>query len=597
MTLLTEHATPVPEPVEGLAGIAGPDDVRRLAVEQLPALAAEIRAELVDKVGRAGGHLGPNLGVVELTLALHRVFRSPHDVLVWDTGHQAYVHKMLTGRRADFVTLRAAGGLSGYPSRAESAHDLVENSHASTSLAYADGLAKAFALTGQCDRRVVAVIGDGALTGGMAWEALNNLAAAPQRPVLVVLNDNGRSYAPTAGQLPAHLRALREGTAAGNVFEDLGLAYLGPVDGHDVAELEHTLRAAAVLRHPVVVHVVTRKGRGHAPAEQDEADCLHAVSPAPALATPAAASGPAWTDVFGEELATLGAERTDLVAITAAMLRPAGLWAFAQRFPERVFDVGIAEQHAVASAAGLAAAGLHPVVAIYATFLNRAFDQVLMDAALHRAPVTFVLDRAGITGPDGASHHGMWDLALFGLVPGARVAAPRDPDRLRTLLRECVAYAGPSMLRFPRGRSGAALPGHGRWGSAELLTPERGRREVLLVPVGPLAGAAVEAASRLGRRGRSVTVVDPRWLQPLDEALVAAAAAYDLVVTVEDGAPSGGFGDALARALRAHHPDSGARLRTLALPERAFVPAGARGDLLAAAGLDADGIERAVLHA
>jgi 1-deoxy-D-xylulose-5-phosphate synthase len=587
----------VPEPVEGLAGIAGPDDVRRLAVEQLPALAAEIRAELVDKVGRAGGHLGPNLGVVELTLALHRVFRSPHDALVWDTGHQAYVHKMLTGRRADFVTLRAAGGLSGYPSRAESAHDLVENSHASTSLAYADGLAKAFALTGQCDRRVVAVIGDGALTGGMAWEALNNLAAAPQRPVLVVLNDNGRSYAPTAGQLPAHLRALREGTAAGNVFEDLGLAYLGPVDGHDVAELEHTLRAAAVLRHPVVVHVVTRKGRGHAPAEQDEADCLHAVSPAPALAAPAAASGPAWTDVFGEELATLGAERTDLVAITAAMLRPAGLWAFAQRFPERVFDVGIAEQHAVASAAGLAAAGLHPVVAIYATFLNRAFDQVLMDAALHRAPVTFVLDRAGITGPDGASHHGMWDLALFGLVPGARVAAPRDPDRLRTLLRECVAYAGPSMLRFPRGRSGAALPGHGRWGSAELLTPERGRREVLLVPVGPLAGAAVEAASRLGRRGRSVTVVDPRWLQPLDEALVAAAAAYDLVVTVEDGAPSGGFGDALARALRAHHPDSGARLRTLALPERAFVPAGARGDLLAAAGLDADGIERAVMHA
>jgi 1-deoxy-D-xylulose-5-phosphate synthase len=605
MTLLTDRA-----PTGSLlAGIACPDDVRRLPVGDLPALAAEIRAELVRQVTRAGGHLGPNLGMVELTLALHRAFRSPHDALVWDTGHQAYVHKMVTGRADGFDRLRAAGGLSGYPSRAESPHDLVENSHASTSLAYADGLAKAFALTGQADRRVVAVIGDGALTGGMAWEALNNIAAAPERPVVVVLNDNGRSYAPTAGHLPRHLRALRDGTATGNLFEDLGLAYLGPVDGHDVAEVEHTLRAAAVLRHPVVVHVVTRKGCGHAPAELDEADCLHTVPPRPvaevrpsamvearaARASKPVAAGPAWTDVFGEELAAIGDERPDVVAITAAMLRPTGLLPFARRFPDRVFDVGIAEQHAVASAAGLAAAGLHPVVAIYATFLNRAFDQVLMDTALHHAPVTFVLDRAGITGPDGASHHGMWDLALFGLVPGARVAAPRDADALRGLLRACVGYAGPSMLRFPRGRSGASLPARGRWGSADVLA-ESPRRDVLLLPVGPLAGAALDAAERLESSGRSTTVVDPRWVQPLDEALVTAASTYDLVVTVEDGAPSGGFGDALARALRRDHPDAGCRLRTLALPARTFLPAGGRGELLASCGLDADGIVAAVLR-
>ncbi|WP_310964615.1 1-deoxy-D-xylulose-5-phosphate synthase [Nocardioides terrisoli] len=581
-----------------LADLHGPEDLRRLPAAELPRLAAEIRAELIRAVRAAGGHLGPNLGVVELTIALHRVFCSPRDAVVWDTGHQAYVHKMLTGRTSAFGTLRQAGGLSGYPSRRESVHDLVENSHASTSLAYADGIAKAFDVTAQRDRRVVAVIGDGALTGGMAWEALNNLAAAPQRPVIVVLNDNGRSYGPTAGRLAVHLAGLRDGSAAGNLFEDLGMAYVGPVDGHDLAAVESALRAAAVLRHPVLVHVVTRKGAGYGPAEQDEADRMHTVPPAPASGAvpgPGASAGVSWTSAFGDALAALGADRADLVAITAAMLLPTGLRKFARHFPERVFDVGIAEQHAVASAAGLAAAGMHPVVAIYSTFLNRAFDQVLMDAALHRAAVTFVLDRAGITGPDGPSHHGMWDVPLFGLVPGARVAAPRDAEQLAQLLGECVAYDGPSMLRFPRGSSAGSIAARDRWGSAELLTEPVADPDVLLLPVGPLAVPALEAADRLAAQGRAVSVVDPRWLHPLDPSLVAAAARHRVVVTIEDNAPSGGFGDTLARALR--DTSFAGRLRTLALPDRSFVPVGSRGDLLADHGLDADGIEAAVVGA
>jgi 1-deoxy-D-xylulose-5-phosphate synthase len=573
-----------------LDSITCPDDVRRLAPTTLAALAREIRAELVERVTECGGHLGPNLGVVELTIALHRVFTSPYDALVWDTGHQAYVHKMLTGRLAGFGELRRRGGLSGYPSRAESEHDVVENSHASTALSYADGLAKGFALAGTPERRVVAIVGDGALTGGMAWEALNNLGAAPRRPVVVVLNDNGRSYEPTAGRLPVHLAELRDGTANGNLFEALGFAYLGPVDGHDVAATERALREARLRHRPVVVHVVTEKGRGYPPAEQDEADRFHTVPPAP---PGTGAAGPGWTSVFGAELERLGEERPDLVAVTAAMMRPTGLHPFARRFPDRVFDVGIAEQHAVTSAVGLAMAGLHPVVAIYATFLNRAFDQVLMDAALHRAPLTFVLDRAGITGPDGASHHGMWDLGLFGLVPGARVAAPRDARRLGELLRECVGYDGPTVLRFPRGASPGEMEAVGAWGSAEVLVQGR-ERDVLLLPVGPLGTPALEAAARLERSGAGVTVVDPRWVVPVDPELVAAAAAYRLVVTVEDAAPSGGFGDQVARALRLVAGSAAPEVRNLALPTRRFLPAGGRGELLAQHGLDADGIAASV---
>ncbi|HEY0472526.1 MAG TPA: 1-deoxy-D-xylulose-5-phosphate synthase, partial [Kribbella sp.] len=528
--------------------VSSPADLRRLQPADLHSLAEEIREQLIRGVSRTGGHLGPNLGIVELTIALHRVFESPHDVIVWDTGHQTYVHKMLTGRLDRFDTLRQADGLSGYPSRAESEHDVIENSHASTALSYTDGLAKAFELTGSAGRRVVAVVGDGAMTGGMCWEALNNIAAAPQRPVVIVLNDNGRSYDPTAGSLAVHLRELRAGTARGNIFEDLGLAYLGPVDGQDVTAVEGVLRTAAVLQHPVVVHCVTRKGAGHAAAEQDEADRLHTISPAGP--SPSADSGPAWTDAFGEEMVAIATERPDVVAVTAAMLRPTGLFPLACRFPERVFDVGIAEQHAVASAAGLAAAGLHPVVAIYSTFLNRAFDQVLMDAALHRAPITFVLDRAGITGPDGPSHHGVWDVSLFGLVPGVRVAAPRGVEQLRMLLRDCVAYqAGPTMLRFPRGRSGKPIRAVGRLGSAELLTDTDGDADVLLLPVGPMAAAALEASRCLSRLGVKAAVVDPRWISPVDQDLVRFARRHRLVVTIEDNALAGGFGDALARAL------------------------------------------------
>jgi 1-deoxy-D-xylulose-5-phosphate synthase len=574
-----------------LDGIAGPEDVRRIPPGQLPRLAAEIRSELIERVTSRGGHLGSNLGVVELTIALHRVFDSPHDAIVWDTGHQAYVHKMLTGRLHDFVELRQRGGLSGYPNRAESVHDLVENSHASTALSYADGLAKGFDLAGTPERRVVAVVGDGALTGGMAWEALNNVAAAPGRPIVLVLNDNGRSYEPTVGRLPVHLAELRNRTASGNLFEDLGLVYLGPFDGHDVASLERALRAARVLRHPVVVHVVTRKGQGYPPAEQDEADRLHTVSPAGPSTV-----GRGWTSAFASELELLGEERPDLVAITAAMMRPTGLFPFAQRFPGRVFDVGIAEQHAVTSAVGLAGAGMHPVVAIYATFLSRAFDQVLMDAALHRAPVTFVLDRAGVTGPDGASHHGMWDVALFAMVPGARVAAPRDERRLRSLLRECVGHDGPSVLRFPRGSCPSEIPAVARWGSADVLAAGS-ETDVLIVAAGPFASAALDAAGRLEEQGLGVTVVDPRWLVPVDPDLVAEAASYRLVVTVEDAVPSGGYGEQLARALRPLGCASSRRLLCLGLPERQFLPAGTRPELLHEAGLDSEGIVSSVTHA
>jgi len=611
--------------------IANPAELKALPAESLPALAEEIRAALVDAVCRTGGHLGPNLGVVELTIALHRVFDSPQDVLLWDTGHQAYVHKMLTGRLPAFATLRQADGLSGYPSRSESEHDWIENSHASTALSYADGMAKAFALRGETDRAVVAVVGDGALTGGMCWEALNNLAAS-DRPVVIVVNDNGRSYAPTIGGLAQHLAGLRllpqwdatlsamkrtvprapvvgkpayaamHGVKQGLkdllapqvMFEDLGIKYVGPIDGHDIAAVEAALRRARGFGGPVVVHCLTRKGAGYAPAENDAADCFHgvgALDPATG-ASKATGAGLPWTQVFGSEVAQLARTRTDLVAITAAMLRPVGLQEFAAEFPDRVFDVGIAEQHAVASAAGLAMAGLHPLVCVYATFLNRAIDQVLMDVALHRLPVTFVLDRAGITGDDGPSHHGMWDLALLGVVPGIRVAAPRDAEQLAALLAECVAIDdGPTALRFPKAAAGPSIPAVGRLGTADVLVADVDA-DVLLVAVGPLAGAAVEAASTLAAAGVRATVVDPRWVLPVDPALAALATGFPLVVTVEDGVRDGGVGEAIARALRdaGHH----GRVVTLGVDKR-FIAHGKRDAILADAGLDATGIAAAVL--
>ena len=566
-----------------LEGLAGPADLRELPDAVLPALAAEIRALLIDSVPRTSGHLGPNLGVVELTIGLHRVFDSPTDAIIWDTGHQAYVHKLLTGRQDGFARLRSAGGLSGYPSRVESEHDLVENSHASTALSYADGLARAFALRDQRDRAVVAVVGDGALTGGMCWEALNNIGGSPQRPLIVVLNDNGRSYAPTVGSLPAHLTALRRGEVSRSVFDELGLAYLGPVDGHDIVAVQDALRRARALRRAVVVHCVTVKGKGHRPAETDEVDRMHSVSPA---ARPA---GPSWTGVLADELLEIARERPEVVALTAAMLHPTGLHRFAAEFPDRVFDVGIAEQHAVTAAAGLAMGGLHPVVCVYATFLNRAFDQVLMDIALHRLPATFVLDRAGVTGNDGASHNGMWDLSLLGLVPGMRVAAPRDAPRLCALLREAVAHPGPAAVRFPKGAVGPDLPAIGRIGGTDVLA-RNGCGGVLVVAAGASAQAAVAAAAELTASGKDVTVVDPRWLLPVDPALARAADGYRLVVTVEENAGAGGFGDAMARAVRTI--GSRVSLRTLGLGQQ-FLPHAGRNELLSAHELDAAGIVRA----
>ena len=559
-------------------------ELRRMSVPALRKLAAELRAVLVDKVSAAGGHLGPNLGAVELTIALHRVFRSPDDVLLFDTGHQSYVHKLLTGRRFD--DLRQAGGTSGYPSRTESPHDVIENSHASTALSYADGLAKSFAITGAYDRRVVAVVGDGALTGGMAWEALNNLGAAPARPVVVVLNDNGRSYAPTVGGLAEHLAVLRAGPSRANVFTALGFAYTGPVDGHDVVAAESALREAAALGRPVVVHCVTEKGKGYPPAEEDEADRMHAVSPA------ASAGGRSWTSVFADSIAAIGEDRPDVVCLTAAMALPAGLGKFAARFPARMFDVGIAEQHAVTSAAGLAMGGLHPVVAVYSTFLSRAFDQVLMDVALHRLGVTFVLDRAGVTGPDGASHHGMWDASVLPVVPGLRLAAPRDPATLRELLRAAVSVQdAPTVLRYPKAKAGPDIPAVRRTDGYDVLR-EAPDAPVLLVAVGPLAGACLAAADELARHDVPVTVVDPQWTMPLHPGLLRFAAGFPLVLAVEDTTATGALGGRLAQALAA----AGERtcVATFALPN-SFLPHASREEILRAHGLDGNGIACTVL--
>jgi len=621
-----------------LAHIRSPRDVKDLSAEELPQLAAEIRDTLIKIVSRNGGHLGPNLGVVELTIALHRVFDSPVDRILFDTGHQSYVHKLLTGRYPDFGTLRQRGGVTGYPNQSESEHDVIENSHASTSLSYADGLAKAYQLRGESHRSVVAVIGDGALTGGMAWEALNNIAAAKDRRLVIVVNDNGRSYQPTIGGLADHLASVRVSQRYEQVldyiktslshtplvgaplfetlhgikkglkdvlqpqvlFEDLGLKYLGPVDGHDEHLVEHALRRARDFGGPVLVHVITRKGFGYPLAEANDEDCLHQVSPAkvPAPSAPAQvplpAAGRPWTQVFGDELAAIGGTRPDVVAITAAMLHPTGLAKFAAAYPDRVFDVGIAEQHAVTSAAGLALGGMHPVAAIYATFLNRAFDQVLMDVALHRLPVTFVLDRAGVTGPDGASHHGMWDGSILQLVPGLRIAVPRDGTRLRELLREAVAIGdGPTALRFPGRLATADVAAVGKLGTMDVLrtSADPTRRDVLLLGAGPMAGVCAEAADRLADHGIGVTVVDPRWVKPLDTALLAAARQHGLVVTVEDNGRVGGFGDAVARLLRDGDIDT--PVRTFGLQQQ-FLEHGERAQLLDAQGLTPQHLARQI---
>ncbi len=616
-----------------LTRITGPRDLDRLTPEELDRLAAEIRSFLVDAVSKTGGHLGPNLGVVELTIALHRVFESPRDKVLLDTGHQSYVHKLLTGRQ-DFSKLKSKGGLSGYPSRAESEHDVIENSHASTVLGWAEGLAKANELLGKQDH-VVAVIGDGALTGGMAWEALNNIAAAKNRPLVIVVNDNERSYGPTIGGLANHLATLRttdgyerflargkdllertpvvgrplyetlHGAKKGlkdfitpqGMFEDLGLKYVGPINGHDIEALESALQRAKRFGGPVIVHCLTEKGRGYQPALQDEADRFHAVGKIhPDTGLPISASGADWTSVFGEEMVKLGEEREDIVAITAAMLHPVGLTEFAKRFPERVYDVGIAEQHAAVSAAGLATGGLHPVFAVYATFLNRAFDQVLMDVALHKCGVTFVLDRAGITGTDGASHNGMWDMSLLQVVPGLRIAAPRDADQVRAQLREAVEVAdAPTVVRYSKGAVGPAVAAVGRIGGMDVLrepaAADREQPDVLLVSVGALAPMCLEIADLLDKQGISTTVVDPRWVKPVDEELPALAERHRVVVTVEDNSRVGGVGSAVAQALR----DSGVDMpvRDFGIPPR-FLDHASRKEVMAEIGLTAPDIARQV---
>ena len=565
-----------------LETVHGPQDLRRLTDRQLADLATEIREFLVDKVSKTGGHLGPNLGMVEITLAMHRVFDSPVDRLVYDTGHQAYVHKILTGRWDGFDRLRQEGGLSGYPSQAESEHDLVENSHASTSLSYADGLAKAYRLRGE-DRHVVALIGDGGLTGGMAWEALNNIADADDLKLVIIVNDNGRSYSPTVGGLANHLTTLRtnpryeqildlvkknlgrtplvgapmyevlHGVKKGlkdvlapqGMFEDLGLKYVGPVDGHDRKAMESALSNAKSFGGPVIVHAVTRKGFGYDAALQDEEDNFHQVRP------PNKPRG--WTDVFAEELVEIGRQRPDVVAVTAAMLHPTGLNRFAEAYPDRIFDVGIAEQHAVTSAAGLAMGGMHPVVALYATFLNRAFDQVLLDVALHKCGVTFVLDRAGVTGDDGASHNGMWDMSILQVVPGLRLAAPRDGARVAELLHEAIAVDdAPTVLRYAKGPVFPDIEAVGKAGGCDLLaTPAlTAGKDVLIVGIGAMAATAVDVGERLTAQGFGVTVLDPRWVKPVDPAIADLAAEHRCVVTIEDNGRAGGCGSAIAQALR-----------------------------------------------
>ena len=610
-----------------LDAIHSPADVRRLDATQLEALAQEIRDFLVQAVSATGGHLGPNLGVVELTIALHRVFTSPRDTIVYDTGHIAYVHKLLTGRQ-DFSRLRAKGGLSGYPSRAESEHDVVENSHASGSLSWATGIAHAHRLHGEADRHTVAVVGDGALTGGMAWEALNNLAACQDLPLVIVVNDNTRSYAPTIGGLAQHLawlrttreyervlnwgkdrlartpvlgrpalytlhgvkKGLKDMFAPQGLFEDLGLKYVGPVDGHDEAAVEVALRQAKGYGSPVIVHVMTRKGHGYEHARNNADDRFHAVGVInPETGLPLEVSGRSWTDDFAEAVEKAAASRPDVVALTAAMLIPVGLKGFAERHPDRVFDVGIAEQHAVTMAAGLAFGGVHPVVCIYSTFLNRAFDQMLMDCALHNAGVTFVLDRAGITGNDGASHNGMWDMTLANIVPGLRLAAPRDGVRVAAALDEALAVANaPTVLRFPKGNPPAPVDELRSLGVVDVLAePGEGPVDDLLVGIGAMVPTALTVGQQLSAGGRSVRVVDPRWCLPVPPEVVALAGDAGRVVVLEDNLVGGGIGAAIELALAEAGLET--RVVQVGIPKR-FLEHASRGEVLADIGLTPDTI-------
>jgi 1-deoxy-D-xylulose-5-phosphate synthase len=614
-----------------LEEIKTPADLQGRTEAQLNELAAEIRSFLIEKVSRSGGHLGPNLGVVELTIAMHRVFHSPHDVMVFDTGHQSYVHKMLTGRADKFDLLRQAGGISGYPSRAESEHDVVENSHASGALSWASGIASAFKVQGIKDRKVVALVGDGALTGGMSWEALNNIAANEELPLVIVVNDNERSYSPTIGGLATYLSTLRatsgyekfldwgkgvlertpvvghpiyetlHGVKKGikdivapqGMFEDLGLKYIGPVDGHNIAAIESALELAKDFGAPVLVHVITEKGRGHAPAIMDEAEKFHAVGVVdPATGVSLAKSVTSWTSIFSDEIVQIAKSRPDIVALTAAMQGPTGLDPFAKEFPDRIFDVGIAEQHAVTAAAGMAFAGLHPVVAVYSTFLNRAFDQLLLDVALHKAGVTFVLDRAGITGDDGASHNGMWDLALTGIVPGLQIAAPRDGSRLRELLRESVLISdGPSVIRFPKGAVIPDIPAFERRDGIDVLY--RGESaDILFISVGALAHIAVEAAAQAYREGVGVTVIDPRWVKPLPKSLISMAGRYKSVVVLEDGIEHGGIASTISELFREH--DLTIPVHSIGVPLKFFDHA-KRNDILAEIGISVQSITRSLV--
>jgi 1-deoxy-D-xylulose-5-phosphate synthase len=563
--------------------------LQEMSPAQLKDLAADIRVFLIDKVSKTGGHLGPNLGVVELTIAIHRAFESPKDIVLFDTGHQSYVHKILTGRAHQFDLLRQRSGISGYPNRRESEHDVIENSHASTALSWADGISRGFSLSGQSNRHVVAVVGDGALTGGMSWEALNNLSPESERNLVIVVNDNERSYSPTIGGLATYLTTLRAsreyerilgrgkrmlhntpvvgkyiyGTLHGlkkgikdmvapqGMFEDLGFKYLGPIDGHDIAAMEKTLHMAKEFGAPVIVHAITEKGRGYTPAIEDIAEKFHAVGIVdPVTGKPLKASAPSWTNVFSEEITAIGRENSKIVAITAAMLGPTGLDKFAQNFPERTIDVGIAEQHAVTSAAGLAYAGMHPVIAIYSTFLNRAFDQLLLDVALHKAGVTFVLDRAGITGDDGPSHHGIWDLALTGIVPNMHVGAPRDGERLKEILRSCIAISNaPSMVRFPKGAVPADISALERVDGIDILH-KGATQQVLIISVGSMAGMAIEVAQLAQTQSIEITVVDPLWVKPIPNALLRMSANYSTVIVMEDGIEHAGIASTISEALR-----------------------------------------------
>jgi 1-deoxy-D-xylulose-5-phosphate synthase len=616
-----------------LESIHGPRDLDRLSRDELEQLAVEVREFLVREVSKTGGHLGPNLGMVELSIAMHRVFDSPRDALVFDTGHQSYVHKLLTGRQ-DFTGLRTRGGLAGYPQRSESEHDIVESSHASSSLSWADGISRAFAMTGQGDRYVVAVVGDGALTGGMTWEALNNISDDNSRRLVLIVNDNGRSYAPTIGGMARFLNTVRtrrayrslyfssrrffdrlgapgralyrgmRGAIHGflsrfsnneGLYSNLDIKYLGPVDGHDLRSLEEALRQAKDYDAPVIVHVITQKGRGYEPALADVADQFHAVGQIDPDSGESLehVSRPSWTAVFADEMLELATRDERLVGITAAMLRPTGLHRFAERFPERVFDVGIAEQHAVTSAAGLAFGGLHPVVALYATFMNRAFDQVLMDVALHRAGVTFVLDRAGVTGPDGPSHHGMWDLSILQVVPGIRIAAPRDATRLREELAEAVAIDdGPTVLRFSKGSVGNEFDAVRRTHDGVDVLREAPHRDVLLVAVGPMAALAMNVAERLAAQGIGATVVDPRWVIPVPQSVIELAGQHRLVVSIEDGVRVGGVGTRIRQDLRAAGVDTA--VDELGLPDE-FLDHASRDEIMTDAGLTDQRIARDIV--